>query len=88
MYILAIESSCDETSISLMNNGIVIKNIISSQIDTHKNFGGVIPEIASRLHVENFPFVILDALKDIDTSLISHVAYTKEPGLIGCLQIG
>ncbi len=88
MYILAIESSCDETSISIMDNGKIINNIIASQIDIHKEYGGVVPEIASRYHVENFPFVFLEAIKNIDISKVTHVAYTNEPGLIGCLQIG
>ena len=88
MYILAIESSCDETSISIMDNGKIINNVIASQIDIHKEYGGVVPEIASRYHVTNFPFVFLEAMKKIDISKITHVAYTNEPGLIGCLQIG
>ena len=88
MYILAIESSCDETSIALLKDNKIIKHIVSSQIDIHKEYGGVIPELASRLHVQNFPFVIKDALKGIDITKITHVAYTEKPGLIGCLQIG
>ena len=90
MYILGIESSCDETSIAIMDiqRKKVIKNIVSTQIDTHKEFGGVIPEIASRLHVNNFPFVLKKAISGIDISKIKYIVYTNNPGLIGSLQIG
>ena len=88
MYILSIESSCDETSMAILDGNKMIKNIVSSQIDFHKEYGGVIPELASRLHVENFPYVIESVLKNIDINKITHVAYTEKPGLIGCLQIG
>ncbi len=90
MKILAIESSCDETSIAIIENGKILSNIISSQIDVHKLYGGVVPEIASRLHFDNFPFVLMEALSKakIDIKDIDKIAYTAEPGLIGCLHIG
>lgn len=89
--ILAIESSCDETSVAVVVNGREVKsNIISSQIDIHKQFGGVVPEIASRKHVENIDFVVSQALKKADTELndIDAVGVTYGPGLVGALLVG
>ena len=64
MYILGIESSCDETSVSIVKNGNQeIATVISSQIDVHKNFGGVVPEVASRHHVKNITIVLEECLK-------------------------
>ncbi len=90
MYILAIETSCDETSFAISKNGIILSNIISSQIDTHKKYGGVVPEIASRLHFENFGFILDEVIKKskIKITKIDKIAYTEKPGLIGCLHIG
>ncbi|AGR40786.1 tRNA (adenosine(37)-N6)-threonylcarbamoyltransferase complex transferase subunit TsaD [Spiroplasma taiwanense] len=90
MKILAIESSCDEFSVSIMINGKIFSNIISSQIDDHAKYGGVIPELASRLHVKNFHWVLSKALKESDVKLeeIDQIAYTSNPGLIGSLIIG
>ena len=62
MIICAIESSCDETSVALIENGKVLSNVVASQIEIHKEYGGVFPEVASRLHVENINFVIKEAL--------------------------
>ena len=65
MYILAIESSCDETSVSIIKNGSEeISTVVLSQMDTHANYGGVVPEIASRMHIENITMVIDEALKN------------------------
>lgn len=90
MIILAIESSCDEFSIAIGKNNKIIANIISSQINEHSQFGGVVPELASRLHLENFHWVLEKALLKAKVSIneITHIAYTNEPGLIGSLIIG
>jgi N6-L-threonylcarbamoyladenine synthase len=89
--ILALESSCDETSAAVVRNGReVLSNIISSQIDVHKKFGGVVPEIASRKHLENISVVIDEALEKSDTSLddMDAISVTCGPGLVGALLIG
>ncbi len=91
IIILAIESSCDETSAALIKNGKeVLANIVSSQIDIHKKFGGVVPEVASRHHVENITLVLDEALTEakIKTEDITCVAVTEGPGLIGSLLVG
>ncbi|AVN60492.1 tRNA (adenosine(37)-N6)-threonylcarbamoyltransferase complex transferase subunit TsaD [Mesoplasma entomophilum] len=90
MKILAIESSCDEFSISIIDDGKILTNIISSQIEQHVNFGGVVPELAARLHLENISWVIKAALESSNTKIeeIDYVAYTEKPGLIGSLIIG
>lgn len=90
MRILAIESSCDEFSISIISDGKILTNIISSQIDQHVNFGGVVPELAARLHLENISWVIKAALESskLKVEQIDYVAYTEKPGLIGSLIIG
>ena len=91
IYILGIETSCDETSASIVKNGReVLSNIISSQIDLHKEYGGVVPEIASRKHVELIIPVINEAIKSsgIKKEMISAVGVTFGPGLIGALLVG
>ena len=91
IIILAIESSCDETSIAIVKNGReVLSNIISSQIDTHKVFGGVVPEIASRKHIEVIDVVLDEALEKANKSLkdIDAIAVTYGPGLVGALLVG
>lgn len=91
IIILAIESSCDETSIAIVKNGReVLSNIISSQIDTHKVFGGVVPEIASRKHIEVIDFVLDEALEKANKKLkdIDAIAVTYGPGLVGALLVG
>ncbi len=88
---LAIESSCDETSVSILKNGRnVLTNIIASQIEQHQKFGGVVPEVASRKHIENINQVIDQALKEAEMSFedITHVAVTYGPGLVGALLVG
>lgn len=90
-YILAIETSCDETSVSIIKNGQEeIATVILSQMDTHANYGGVVPEIASRMHVENITLVIEEALKKANMKMedITAIAVTYGPGLIGSLLIG
>lgn len=89
--ILAIESSCDETACAILKNGdTVLSNIVNSQIDFHKQYGGVIPESASRMHVENISKVIDAAIKEakLDYADLDAVAYTQGPGLIGSLHVG
>ena len=91
ILILAIESSCDETAASVVKNGrYVMSNIISSQIDLHTLYGGVVPEIASRKHIENIDAVISEALKSADVSLddIDAIGVTYGPGLVGALLVG
>lgn len=91
IYILGIESSCDETSCSIVKNGEQeIATVISSQIDIHKNFGGVVPEIASRHHVKNITIVIEECLEKANMTLedMDYIAVTEGPGLIGSLLVG
>ena len=91
MKVLAFESSCDETSVAVVENGReVLSNVIASQIDTHKKFGGVVPEIASRQHVEAINTVLKEGLDEADVDLddIDLIAATKGPGLIGALLVG
>ena len=91
IYILGIESSCDETACSIVKNGtVVIANVVLSQIDIHTSFGGVVPEIASRNHVRNITIVIEKCLEDAKMKMedITALAVTYGPGLIGSLLIG
>lgn len=91
MKILAIESSCDETACAVVEDGAkVLSNIVASQIEEHKLYGGVVPEIASRRHTENICRVVKSALDEADTSLddIDAIAVTYAPGLIGALLVG
>jgi len=90
-YILGIETSCDETSVSIVKNGnYEIATIVLSQMDEHANYGGVVPEIASRMHVENITIVVEECLKKANMKMddIDAIAVTYGPGLIGCLLIG
>lgn len=88
--ILALESSCDETSCAIIKNGQLLSNIVSSQIEVHQKYGGVMPEIASRLHLENVLAVIDDALNVANVKLDDITAFvvTRGPGLIGALHVG
>jgi N6-L-threonylcarbamoyladenine synthase len=89
--VLGIETSCDETSAAVVENGTkVLSNVISSQMDVHRQFGGVVPEVASRRHVERITIVIDQALREANVSLaeISAIAVTQGPGLVGALLIG
>ncbi|MEC2057671.1 tRNA (adenosine(37)-N6)-threonylcarbamoyltransferase complex transferase subunit TsaD [Peribacillus psychrosaccharolyticus] len=89
--ILGIETSCDETAAAVIKNGTeILSNVISSQIESHKRFGGVVPEIASRMHVEQITLVIEEALLQADVTYkdIDAVAVTEGPGLVGALLIG
>lgn len=89
--ILAIESSCDETSAAVVVNGRdVLSNVIASQIDTHKKFGGVVPEVASRMHIEVVDSVVKAALEEAEVNLldIDAIGVTYGPGLVGALLVG
>ena len=91
ILILGIESSCDETAASVVRNGrTVLSNVISSQIDLHTLYGGVVPEIASRKHIERINQVVTQALTDADVTLedITAIAVTYGPGLVGALLVG
>lgn len=89
--ILGIESSCDETAASVIKNGrTVLSNVISSQIEIHKLYGGVVPEIASRNHIERINQVIQEALDEANVTLddIDAIGVTYGPGLVGALLVG
>lgn len=91
MIVLAVETSCDETSVAIVKDGKqVLSNIVLSQIDIHKVFGGVVPEVASRNHIENMTKVFDEAIKEsgIEIKDIDLVGVTKGPGLIGALLVG
>lgn len=91
IFILAIESSCDETAAAVVKNGReVLSNVISSQIELHKLYGGVVPEIASRKHIEKINQVIEEALSDAKMTLddIDAIGVTYGPGLVGALLVG
>jgi len=90
-HLLAIETSCDETSVAVVRNGTeVLSNVVSSQIDTHRRFGGVVPEIASRKHVESMTVILEEAIAEAGVSpeQIDAVAVTQGPGLVGALLVG
>ena len=90
-YILAIESSCDETSAAVVKDGReVLSNIIASQIDTHTKYGGVVPEVASRMHIEVVDAVVKSALEEANMSLeqMDAIGVTYGPGLVGALLVG
>ncbi|MBF2480562.1 tRNA (adenosine(37)-N6)-threonylcarbamoyltransferase complex transferase subunit TsaD [Listeria seeligeri] len=91
ILILGIESSCDETAASVVKNGNeIISSVVASQIESHKRFGGVVPEIASRHHVEQITLVIEEALKKANVTMddLDGIAVTEGPGLVGALLIG
>ena len=88
--ILAIESSCDETSVAITKDGKLLSNVINTQIEVHQKYGGVMPEIASRLHCENIGLVLQEALEKANIKLedVDAFAVTRGPGLIGALHVG
>lgn len=89
--VLAIETSCDETSVAIVRGGVdVLANVVSSQVEIHARFGGVVPEVASRAHLEMLEIVVLQAIEEsgLDQTQIHAVAATHGPGLIGALLIG
>ncbi|MCF0209298.1 MAG: tRNA (adenosine(37)-N6)-threonylcarbamoyltransferase complex transferase subunit TsaD, partial [Bacteroidaceae bacterium] len=87
--ILAIESSCDDTSAAVMRNGVLLSNITASQ-KVHESYGGVVPELASRAHQQNVVPVVHEALKQagVDKKDLSAIAFTRGPGLMGSLLVG
>jgi N6-L-threonylcarbamoyladenine synthase len=89
--IMGIETSCDETAVSIVKNGReILANVVASQIESHKRFGGVVPEIASRHHVEQITLVLEEALAQakVDVKDLDAIAVTEGPGLVGALLIG
>lgn len=91
IYVLGIRTSCDETAASVVKNGNeIISNVVASQIESHKRFGGVVPEIASRHHVEQITLVIEEALLKAEMGFdeLDAIAVTEGPGLVGALLIG
>ena len=91
MIIIGSESSCDETAVAVVKDKKeVLSSVVASQIDVHTEFGGVVPEVASRIHVENISYCIEKALKDANITMedVDAVAVTQGPGLIGCLHVG
>ncbi|WP_400245191.1 tRNA (adenosine(37)-N6)-threonylcarbamoyltransferase complex transferase subunit TsaD [Niallia sp. JL1B1071] len=91
VIIMGMETSCDETAVSIVKNGTeILSNIVASQIESHKRFGGVVPEIASRHHVEQITLVMEEALSKADVTYeeIDAIAVTEGPGLVGALLIG
>jgi len=91
MIVLSVESSCDETSVSIVRDGKdILSNVVLSQIDIHKQYGGVVPEIASREHIKGITMVFEEALLNagIKRNEIDLVVVTKGPGLVGSLLIG
>ncbi|MFL0365323.1 tRNA (adenosine(37)-N6)-threonylcarbamoyltransferase complex transferase subunit TsaD [Pseudobacillus sp. 179-B 2D1 NHS] len=91
IYILGLETSCDETAAAIIKNGReIVSNVVSSQIESHKRFGGVVPEIASRHHVEQITLVLEETLRQADMAFqdLDAIAVTKGPGLVGALLVG
>jgi len=90
MLVLGIESSCDETAAAVVNNSKIYSNVVASQIAIHSQYGGVVPEIASRKHIEAIYVVLGQALNDANVTLkeIEGIAVTRGPGLVGSLLIG
>ncbi len=88
--ILAIESSCDETAVAITKDGKLLSNVVSTQIEVHRKYGGVMPEIASRLHAENIGAVLKEAIEQANIKLedVDAFAVTRGPGLIGALHVG
>ncbi|HLO12064.1 MAG TPA: tRNA (adenosine(37)-N6)-threonylcarbamoyltransferase complex transferase subunit TsaD [Pseudoneobacillus sp.] len=91
LFIMGIETSCDETAVAIIKNGTeIVANVVASQIESHKRFGGVVPEIASRHHVEQMTIVLDEAMKQANLTFsdLDAIAVTEGPGLVGALLIG
>ncbi|CAG9610320.1 tRNA (adenosine(37)-N6)-threonylcarbamoyltransferase complex transferase subunit TsaD [Pseudoneobacillus rhizosphaerae] len=91
LYIMGIETSCDETAVAIIKNGNeIVANVVASQIESHKRFGGVVPEIASRHHVEQMTIVFEEAMNQANLTFVDldAIAVTEGPGLVGALLIG
>src|SRR3990167_9349302 len=90
-YTLGLDTSCDETSAAILKDGReILANIISSQVKIHQPFGGVVPELASRSHLQGLPVVVSEALNKAGIGFkdLTGIAVTTSPGLIGCLLVG
>jgi len=91
LLVLGIETSCDETAAAVIKNGTeIVSNVVASQIESHKRFGGVVPELASRHHVEQITIVIEEAMQQADAAFkdLDAIAVTEGPGLVGALLVG
>ena len=90
MIILAIESSCDDTCVAILKDKELLSNVVSSQTEFHNKYGGVMPELASRLHVEKITYVIKEAVSKANITLqdVDYIAFTVGPGLVGSLHVG
>ena len=91
MLVLAIETSCDDTGVAIVQDGRkILSNIVSSQIPVHKKYGGVVPELASRKHIESIVPIVTEALNQAEVKLkeIDGIAVTHGPGLVGSLLVG
>ena len=90
MIILAIESSCDDTCVAILKDKELLSNVVSSQTEFHNKYGGVMPELASRLHVEKITYVIKEAVSKANIKLedVDYIAFTVGPGLVGSLHVG
>lgn len=90
MILLAIETSCDDTGVAIFKNNQLLANVVMSSINAHKQYGGIIPEIAARSHEQNLLPCLNKAIKQakININKINHIAYTSEPGLPGSLHVG
>src|SRR5580692_11044059 len=89
--VLGIESSCDETAVAVVENGYrVLASEVASQMEIHSRYGGVVPEVASRQHLESLPFLVEEVLKQSQTTFdnLTGIAVTSAPGLIGALLVG
>ena len=92
---LGIETSCDETAAAIVKNnrdgtGEILSNIVSSQVEEHREFGGIVPELAARAHVEKIEFIVQKAIEEsnLDLENLDGIAATAGPGLIVCLTVG
>lgn len=88
MVILGIETSCDDTSVAVLDGDRILSNVISSQVKVHEPYGGVVPELASRHHLDNISWVIQHALKEAGVTKTDAIAVTYGPGLVGSLLVG
>ena len=90
MLVMGVESSCDETSVAIYDGSTMLSNVVLTQIDIHKMYGGVVPEVASRHHIEKITYVLDSALKDTNLTMndIDRIAVTSTPGLVGSLMVG
>src|SRR5713226_9656314 len=90
MTLLAVETSCDETSVAVVQNGRVLSNVVSSQTQIHAEYGGVVPELATREHLRNFLPVTREALRTANVTIaeLDAIAATRGPGLPNALMVG